>query len=291
MAPQGDRVHVVNLVREEGRAPTLRWACTESWLHPAEVLRALRRTRSLHRSRTVAVLQHGQYQVLVLDAPEVPREEWRDAIRWRLKDMVDFAVDSAGIDMLDIAADTDKRRRPTVMAVAAPRSVLAPLADVGADGGLPWQAIDVPEAALRNLCVLCAGPDRAEALLHIGIAFSTLVITAGGELLATRDIELSLARLTDRDEAARRATYERAGLEIQRTLDNIERQFAQANLARLQIAPGPPLLGFIEYLRGLVYVNVAEFELGAVLDLSAVPELVDPAEQAAYLPAIGAALR
>jgi hypothetical protein len=44
-------------------------------------------------------------------------------------------------------------------------------------------------------------------------------------------------------------------------------------------------------VRDLLYVPVAAFELGAVIDLSAMPELVDPAEQAAYLPAIGAALR
>lgn len=291
MAPQGERVHVVHLVREAGRPPALSWACTESWARPAEAVRALRRSRSLHLTRSVAVLEHGQYQVLIVDAPDVPREEWRDAIRWRLKDMVDFAVETAGIDMLDIATDPEKRRRASVMAVASPQSVMAPLADIGTDAGLPWQAVDVPESALRNVCALCAGAVRGEALLHVGIAFSTLVITAQGELLATRDIELSLARLTDHDAAARRATYERAGLEIQRTLDNIERQFSQANLARLQIAPGPPLLGFIEYLRGILYAPVAAFELGAVLDLSAVPELTDPAEQAAYLPAIGAALR
>ena len=291
MAPQGERLHAVGLVRQDGRPPTLRWACTGSWAHPAEALRALRRSRSLHGQRSVAVLERGQYQVLILDTPDVPREEWRDAIRWRLKDMVDFAVDTAGIDMLDITADPEKRRHASVMAVASPQSAMAPLTDIGTDAGWPWQAVDVPESALRNICVLCAGAIRAEALLHVGIAFSTLVVTAQGELLATRDIELSLARLTDPDQAARRATHERAGLEIQRTLDNIERQFNQANLARLQIAPGPPLLGFIEYLRSIVYVPVVAFELGSVLDLSAVPDLTDPAEQAVYLPAIGAALR
>ena len=57
------------------------------------------------------------------------------------------------------------------------------------------------------------------------------------------------------------------------------------------MAPGPPLQGFINYVRDILSVPVVGFELGAVLDLSAVPELVDAAQQAAYLPAIGAALR
>ncbi len=291
MALQGDRVHVVHVVREEGGRPALRWACTEPWADAAQSLRAIRRARPVQRQRTVALLEHAQYQLLTLDAPDLPRDEWRDAIRWRLKDIVEFAVDTAGIDVIEIPADPQHRRRASLVAVAAPRSALAPLADAGIDAGLPWHAIDVPEAALRNIAVLCAEAGRGEALLHVGRTHSTLVLVAQDELLVTRHIEVTLDQLTDPDEAARQLNYERASLELQRTLDNVERQFSHANLARLQVAPGPPLIGFIEYVRDLVYVPVAAFELGTVVDLSGVPELTDPAEQAAYLPAIGAALR
>ena len=291
MAPQGDRAHVVHVVCEAGARPALRWACTEPWADAAQSLRALRRSRPVQHQRTVAVLQHAQYQLLTLDAPDLPREEWRDAIRWHLKDMVEFAVDTAGIDVIEIPADPQQRRRASVMAVAAPRSALAPLADAGTDAGLPWHAIDVPETALRNIAVLCAEPGRGEALLHVGRSHSTLVLVAQGELLVTRHIEATLDQLTDPDEAARQQNYERASLELQRTLDNVERQFSHANLACLQVAPGAPLLGFIDYVRDLVYVPVAAFDLAAVIDLSGVPELTDPTEQAAYLPAIGAALR
>ncbi len=291
MAPQGDRVHVVHVVRDDGHRPALRWACTESWADAAQSLRALRRSRPVQQQRTVAVLQHAQYQLLTLDAPDLPREEWRDAIRWRLKDLVEFSVDTAGIDVIDIPADPQQRRRASVMAVAAPRSALVPLAAAGTDAHLPWHAIDVPETALRNIAVLCAETGRGEALLHVGRTHSTLVLVVQGELLVTRHIEATLDQLTDPDEAARQQNYERASLELQRTLDNVERQFSHANLARLQIAPGAPLLGLIEYVRDLVYVPVVAFELGAVIDLSGVPELTDAAEQATYLPAIGAALR
>jgi MSHA biogenesis protein MshI len=291
MAPQGDRVRVVNLVREEGRPPAVRWACTEPWEDPPQTLRALRRSHPLRRQRKVVVLERGQYQVLVIDTPDVPREEWRDAARWRLKDMVDFAVDSAGVDLLELAVDPQQRRHAAMMVVAAPRAALAACSDAGADAGLRWEAIDVPETALRNACLLCAEASRAEALLFVGSTFSTLVITAGGELLATRDIGAGIDRLADPDPVVRQQHYERVGLELQRTLDNIDRQFSQANLARLQIAPGPSLRDFIAYVREIVSVPVAPFEFGAALDLSAVPELADPHEQAAYLPAIGAALR
>ena len=291
MAPLGEHVHVVHVVREEGSRPSLRWACTQPWTVDASALRSLRRSWPVRQHRTVAVLQHGQYQFLTLDAPELPREEWRDAIRWSIKDMVDFPVETAGIDVIDIPSNPQQRRRPSLMAIAAARTVLAPLADAGADAGLPWHAIDVTETALRNLAVLGAEPGRGEALLHVGPTYSTLVIVAEGELLVTRHIEVTLDQLTDTDETQRQSHFERASLELQRTLDNVERQFSFANLARLAVAPGAPLHGFIDYVRDLIYVPVAAFELGAVIDLSAVPELTDPVAQAAYLPAIGAALR
>jgi len=291
MAPQGEHVHVVHVVHHEGSRPILRWACTQPWSVSAAALRALRRSWPVRQHRTVAVLQHGQYQFLTLDAPDLPREEWRDAIRWSIKEMVDFPVETAGIDVIDIPSNPQQRRRASLMAVAAPRTVLAPLADAGTDAGLPWHAVDVNETALRNLAVLGAEPGRGEALLHVGATHSTLVVVADGELLVARHIEVNLDQLTDTDEVQRQSHFERASLELQRTLDNVERQFSFANLARLAVAPGALLHGFIEHVRDLIYVPVAVFELSAVIDLSGVPELTDPVAQAAYLPAIGAALR
>lgn len=290
-APQGDRAHVAHVVCDAGRRPALRWVSTEPWSNPSQSLRALRRKRPLQHQRLVALLQHGQYQLLTLDAPELPRAEWRDATRWRLKDLVDFPVDSAGIDVLDIPSDPQQRRQTLMFAVAAARAALAPLAEAGNDGGTPWRAIDVPETALRNIAVLGAKADRGEALLHVGHTHSTLVIVVHGELLMSRAIDVTLPQLTEADAALRQQARERACLELQRTLDNVERQFSHARVARLQVAPGALLNGFVEYVRELVYVPVLAFELGAVIDLSAVPELTDPVEQAGYLPAIGAALR
>ena len=291
MAPQGGRVQVAHVVCAQGQRPALRWACSAAWDDPVRALRALRRSQPLGQHRTVALLQHAQYQLLTLDAPDVPRADWCDAVRWRLKEMVDFAVEDAGIAVLELPADAQQRRRPALIAVAAPRSVLAPLADAGSDAGLPWHAIDVPETALRNIAVLGAEAGRGEALLHVGAAHATLVVVAQGELLLARHIDIDLAQLTDTDAAARQQSFERASLELQRTLDNVERQFGHANLARLQVAPGAALLDFIEHVRDLVYVPVLPFDLAAVLDLSAVAHALDPAELAACLPAIGAALR
>ena len=40
--------------------------------------------------------------MLSLEAPAVPREELKTAVGWRLKDMLDFHIDDATIDVLAI---------------------------------------------------------------------------------------------------------------------------------------------------------------------------------------------
>jgi MSHA biogenesis protein MshI len=291
IAPLGAVARVAHVVRPEGERPALRWACEAAWGDPTLALRGLRRSRGLQRQRTVAVLQRSQYQLLTMDAPEVPRDEWRDALRWRLKDMVEFAVDTAGIDVLEVPAAAAQRRTPSVIAVAAAHATLAPLADAASDAGVPWQAIDVTETALRNLCALTEEPGRGQALLQVGATDSTLVVTWQGELLLSRHIDVTLPQLTDADESVRQQSFERASLELQRTLDGVERQFAHASLAQVQVAPGAPLDEFIRYVSDLVYVPVTGFDLARWVDLGATPELADATAQAAYLPAIGAALR
>src|SRR5256885_12237438 len=48
--------------------------------------------KDLHASRYswTSLLASGEYQLLSVDAPNVPAEELKTAIRWRLKDMLDF---------------------------------------------------------------------------------------------------------------------------------------------------------------------------------------------------------
>jgi MSHA biogenesis protein MshI len=277
--------------RAEGARPVVRWVHEEPWSDVARALRHARRAGPLARHRCVALLQRAQYQMLAMDAPEVPREEWRAAVRWKLKDMVEFAVEAAGIDVLEVPAEASTRRQPSLIAVAAPAEALRPLVEAGEEAGVRWQALDVPETALRNLSALFATPGRSHALLHLGETHGTLVITSGGELLLSRQIDVTEAQIADDNEAMRQIAFDRAGLELQRTLDGFERVFTQTSLEKLQVLPGPGVGAFCDYVRELVYVPVAEADPSEVLDLSAVPALQQPDALRRYLVAIGAALR
>jgi MSHA biogenesis protein MshI len=287
--PQGEQAVWACVEPVAGARPAVRWLATEDWHDATATLKRLRRTRSLHRRRTVALLPRGQYQLRQLDAPELPRGEWAQAVRWQLQDQVDFAVDNAAIDVLEIPRETS-RRAPQLLAVAAAHEPLRPLVQAAHDARTPWQALDIAETALRNLSALVEPAGRAQALLHFQRSHGTLVISAGGELLAARDLDIGLDALLDADDTARQAATDRVMLELQRTLDGFERQFTQVSLARLLVAPGAPLAAFCEQARDAIFVPVATFDAAEALDLSALGSVDEPM-LAQALTAIGAALR
>jgi MSHA biogenesis protein MshI len=265
----------------EGK-PAVRWTASEPWAQPVAALQRLRRRHALHRHHCVAVLQRHQYQCVTMDAPAgVPRADWAAAVRWQLKDTLDFPVDAAAIDVLAVPEGTSYRAQTQLIAVAAPETQVRPLVEQAVDAGARWAAIDIAETALRNLSALVEPEGRA-----------TLVVTHGGELLSTRQMELNLLLDDDADPDQRSAGHEQAGLELQRTLDGIERAFGQVTLARLLITPMPGVHALCDHLSPLLYVPVAPLDLRDALDWSAVPGLLDdPARLNHQLCAIGAALR
>jgi MSHA biogenesis protein MshI len=290
VVPHGDTAQALYLHWPLDGRPQVRWACRLDWSAPLESLRLLRRQRTLQRHHRLLVLQRHQYQLLPTEAPEVPREHWPDAVRWQLRDLVAFPVADAQIDLLEIPAETNQRGRPSVLAALAPRQEVAPIAETALRARAPWKVMDLPETALRNLAALLEEPGRGIALLLIDDTHCTLVITASGELLQSRHIDVTAAQIAEPDETLRQQAFDRAGLELQRTLDSFERLFSRVTLSRLVVATDTSD-AFTDYVRELLYVPVVRLHIedcidftGAELDSGLTPSTVSPI-------AIGAALR
>ena len=48
------------------------------------------------------VLNPDEYQLHLVESPDVPDSELREAVRWRIRDLIDFPVDEAAIDVFDM---------------------------------------------------------------------------------------------------------------------------------------------------------------------------------------------
>jgi len=293
VAPTGNRARIACVVATDSGRPRVQWTLETAWDQPLAALRELR--SKLGRGGAtplVLLLERGRYQMLPMEAPAVPQEEWRQAARWQIKQMVDYPVETAAIDILTIPAHVTQRGQASLIAVAAPREPMQALVNTAQEAGVSLQALDVPETALRNVSGLLEEPGRGQALLHVGGSHSTLVVTAGGELLLSRSMEVSLGQLTHADPDVRQQAFERTSLELQRTLDSFERLFSQVSLSRVLVAPAQAVEDFLAYLRELIYVPVTALDLAAAFDLSEVPEVgADPQLQSQCLAAFGAALR
>ncbi len=290
-AVQGAQASWACVQRKPDGVPQVLWVESTGWTSDGRAGRELRNRRGLNRSESVAVLARGQYQVLQVDAPELPRPEWTQALRWQIKDRLDFPVEQAVIQLLELPTDPIRKANSQVVAIAAGHGPLQNLIARGNQVGLDWSAIDIPETALRNISALVEPPNKAQALVHIGDEHALLVITVDGELASSRHLDMALGPLSSSDDNARQTVFDRAGLELQRTLDSFERHFNHLSLARLLITPAVGLEAFMAHLRELVYVPVEPLCLGSALDITAVASLNDPAQLSLHLCAIGAALR
>jgi len=266
IAATGDALHAVGVILD-GERPRLAWHVRHEGTSLADGLRLLSRDKRVNAgTRVVGLLHRTAYRLVSTEAPDLPREEWRDAVRWRLKDTVDFPVDEAVVDVLEVPQDSSARTARASIAFLAPSQAPRDMALVADDSGLSWSAIEVPETALRNLSTLAETPGKAHALMVFGQDHALLVITFNGELLMTRTIEVAASALIDSEES-RGGALGRAGLEVLRTLDTYERTNSNAALSGLSVVLPSGTEGMLEVLADLVYVPVKAYELGDKLDM------------------------
>lgn len=256
-------------------------------------LEKISKEHGLHRYQCTTLLGPGEYQILSVDAPNVPREELKAAIRWRIKDMLDFHIDDATIDVLDVPVDPNApARNHSMFAVVARNSVIRERQERFEAARVGLKAIDIPEMAQRNISALLEQEGRGTAVLSFEEGGGLLTVTYQGELYLARRVDLPFAQLSTEDAERRHAAFERVTLELQRSLDHFDRQYHFITVSRLVLGPLPAVLESLEaYLSSNLYLPVESMSLAGLLNLDRVPELADAALQQRYLATLGAALR
>ncbi|MBI2509702.1 MAG: agglutinin biogenesis protein MshI, partial [Betaproteobacteria bacterium] len=155
----------------------------------------------------------------------------------------------------------------------------------------PLEAIDIPDLAQRNLARCLEPEGRGLALLAFDDAGGLLTFTSGGELYQSRRIEISAANFAGAGPEQRQGLYDRVVLELQRSLDNFDRQFRHVAVAKVIVTPVPGADDLREYLAANLDVPVAAIHLSEIMDFPHIPELHEDARQAQCLQMIGAAMR
>lgn len=258
----------------------------------ADTYARLRKHFRLDRYHVTTSLRLGEYQFLQVEPPDVPLAEIKDAVRWRIKDMVDFSVEAATLDVLQVPTkDGVGERGRFVFVACAPNEALAARIQTLQQAGIELEAIDVPETVQRNLAALYEPPGRGVALLGFFAEGGLLTFNYRGELYAFRRLGITLGQLIEAEADERQSLFDRIVLELQRSLDSHDYQHHYVSLAQLLVMPLPETVGLAPYLARNLDLPVESVDLAKVMDLVKVPELRAPERQAQCLHLLGAALR
>jgi len=194
----------------------------DAGLNTAEVLRARLAKLGLQKVPCNIVMSPGSYQMLLGEAPKVPPEELAEALRWRVKDLIQFPIADAVLDAFLLPEDSARGTSRMAYAVVAQRNNVVSLIAQAKEGGLDLQAIDIAELALRNLAQSCCDTKRGIALVRLGQGGGSLQIIRDGNVYLTRQFSLAYnAGLLDD------LPGDALVLELQRSLDYFERQMRQ----------------------------------------------------------------
>lgn len=259
----------------------------ESERDGGKALSSLVKSMGIEDKQCSFVLNRKDYNLHLVEAPEVEASELRAAVRWKIKDLLDMKVEDAAIDVFQVPEDA-YRGRAMVYVVASLKSKIKSIVDMVQESGLELAVIDIPELVMRNLSDRYIEDVNGVAFIDLRRNGSTMNITRNGELYLSRRINTQLD-----PEVMQSIEWEglkdRLVLEIQRSLDYYESQMGQVPINRIVIAPrqhdGIALAGA---LNGMLTAEVSVLNLADHLDSA---KELSPEYQQVGMAAIGATLR
>lgn len=191
-------------------------------VNAAELLRSRLSKLGISQVPCNLVLSANLYQLILGESPKVPAHELAEALRWRIKDLIQFPVADAIIDAFPLPEEGARGGNRLSYAVVAQRSTIADLVGKAKSANLELAAIDIPELAIRNLARTCCDTQRGVALIQLTKGEGNLQIILDDKIYLLRHFLLPYTGGL-RDEIPAEALV----LELQRSLDYFERQMRQ----------------------------------------------------------------
>ncbi|SFG85716.1 hypothetical protein [Neptunomonas qingdaonensis] len=177
-------------------------------------------------SRCSLVLSSGEYQLVLIEAPDVPKEELKEALLWRVKDMIQYSTDDAIIDYYELPEDAFRGRGKMLYVVAADRKLIAKRISWLESIGLFPEYIDVPEMALLNIAEGLSESEAGTAVLYLNEKQSVI------NMMSSAGLYLSRALSYDHS-----VQIDNAVLDLQRSMDYFESQIGKPPCMRIIVMP------------------------------------------------------
>jgi len=250
---------------------------------------------SLAKHDCTTVMGLGEYTVISVDAPDVPPTELRAAVRWQVKDLIDYHIDDAVIDVFDAPSSGAHGQQNKLYVVVSRTSTVRERVDQMQDADVNLTTIDIPELVLRNITSRLPENEAGVAMVYLTRERGLVVVSRQSTLYFARTLDMGYEYLNQGMDSGEglslesNAVFDKLVLEIQRSLDYYDRYFLQPPVAGLVLAPTEvPVPGLAEYLNQALGMSARHFDISEIVDCDSP---LSESQQAHCLPAIGAALR
>jgi MSHA biogenesis protein MshI len=173
-------------------------------------------------------LTHDHYRSFTIESPPVNPGEIKQAVYWRVAEMLDYPVDQAVIDSYPQPKSNRANRAQMLEVVSCNKALLDPLVLLCKQAGLRIKVVDIQETCLRNLATLLPEDEQGVAILHLQPAIGHVIIEKQGAVYLSRKFDFNYRFLTEsgfNDELDAQTEQSNLALEIQRSFDYVENYF------------------------------------------------------------------
>lgn len=238
----------------------------------------------------------GDYTILSVEAPDVPPTELKAAVRWQIKDLIDFHIDDAVLDVFDAPASGANQRQHNLYVVVSRLSTVQQQVSVLQDAEINVSIIDIPELVLRNICARLPQDEEGVVFVYLAKDRGLIVITCQSTLFLARGMDVGYQALTNAALQSGELSadefnpeFDRLVLEVQRSLDYYDRYFAKPGVAEIVLSPTPePIPNLTDYIKRSLGISASTLDLNEIVTADSP---LDSEKQSHCLLAVGAAMR
>ncbi len=203
----------------------------------------------------------SHYPLLYFLRPEVEEAELRQALTWRIKDLINYDVGSAVIDSYPMPLSS-KNKTQQISVVSAHESVVGSYVDSIKSAGLDLTAIDIHDLVAKYLPCVQQGANQTQAVLSLSDNDGSLCIFHDTDLYVSRNFKIGINQLQQANEEDQ-SVYDSLLLEIQRSMDYFESFYGLGSVSSLLIHPQfQPVEKMAMYLQNFTNFDIDFIALG-----------------------------
>ena len=147
-----------------------------------------------HGMPAVLILDDDDYELLLVEAPNVPDEELSAAIEFRIGDLLGQPVEDTAIQAIRLPSDAYRGRMSMAHVIASPNATIKARVAWAEQLHLTVEVITVPELSLLNV-LAASSVEQGIALLELGPNHGCIRLYQDGALYLTRQVEMGIDAL------------------------------------------------------------------------------------------------